>query len=67
MFSGRHDLETMQCKDGSFLGLTLDTFSNYLCDGEEVIESFPKSTDVIAIELIRNTKFYQLDSLTALL
>ena len=34
MFSGRHDLETMQCKDGSFslieTGLTLDT-SSIIC------------------------------------
>ena len=70
MFSGRHDLETMQCKDGSFFidrdGTHFRHILNYLRDGEEVIESFPQSPDVL-LELIREAKFYQLDGLTTLL
>ena len=45
MFSDRHDLETMQCKDGSFFidrdGTHFRHILNYLRDGEEVVESFP--------------------------
>lgn len=70
MFSGRHDLETMQCKDGSFFidrdGTHFRHILNYLRDGEEVAESFPKSLDVL-LELTREAKFYQLDGLTSLL
>ena len=70
MFSGRHDLETMQCKDGSFFidrdGTHFRYILNYLRDGEEVAESFPKSPDVL-LELNREAKFYQLDGLTSLL
>ena len=70
MFSGGHDLETMQCKDGSFFidrdGTHFRHILNYLRDGEEVVESFPKSLEVLS-ELIREAKFYQLDSLIALL
>ena len=70
MFSGRHDLETMQCKDGSFFidrdGTHFRHILNYLRDGEEVTESFPKSLDVL-LELKREAKFYQLDGLTSLL
>ena len=70
MFSGRHDLETMQCKDGSFFidrdGTHFRHILNYLRDGEEVAEFFPKSTDVL-LELIHEAKFYQLDGLTTLL
>ena len=70
MFSGRHDLETMQCKDGSFFidrdGTHFRHILNYLRDGEEVVESFPRSPDGLS-ELIREAKFYQLDGLTALL
>ena len=70
MFSGRHDLETMQCKDGSFFidrdGTYFRHILNYLRDGEEVIESFPKSPDVLS-ELLREAKFYQLDGLVSML
>ena len=70
MFSGRHDLETMQCKDGSFFidrdGTYFRHILNYLRDGEEVIESFPKSPDVLS-ELLREAKFYQLDGLVPML
>ena len=70
MFSGRHDLETMQCKDGSFFidrdGTHFRHILNYLRDGEEVVESFPKSPDVLS-ELIREAKYYQLNGLTPLL
>ena len=70
MFSGRHDLATMQCEDGSFFidrdGTHFRHILNYLRDGKEVVESFPKSADVL-LELIRETKFYQLDGLTSVL
>ena len=70
MFSGRHDLETMQCKDGSFFidrdGTHFRHILNYLRDGEEAIVSIPKSFDILS-ELIRETKFYQLDGLNSLL
>ena len=70
MFSGRHDLETMQCEDGSFFidrdGTHFRHILNYLRDGEEAVESFPKSTDVL-MELIREAKFYQLEGLTTML
>ena len=70
MFSGRHDLETMQCQDESFFidrdGTHFRHILNYLRDGEEVIESFPKSPDVIS-ELLREAKFYQLDGLVSML
>ena len=68
MFSGRHDLETMQCKDGSFFidrdGTHFRHILNYLRDGEEVVESFPKSIDIL-LELVREAKFYQLDGLAS--
>ena len=70
MFSGRHDLETMQCKDGSFFidrdGTHFRHVLNYLRDGEEVVEYFPKSLDVLS-ELLREAKFYQLEGLVSLL
>ena len=70
MFSGRHDLETMQCKDGSFFidrdGTHFRHILNYLRDGDEVADFFLKSTDVL-LELIHEAKFYQLDNLTTLL
>ena len=70
MFSGRHDLETMQCKDGSFFidrdGTHFRHILNYLRDGEEVVESFPKSVDTL-LELLREANFYQLDGLASLL
>ena len=68
MFSGRHDLETMQCEDGSFFidrdGTHFRYILNYLRDGEEVLESFPKST-VILLDLLREAKFYQLEGLAS--
>ena len=70
MFSGRHDLETMQCKDGSFFidrdGTHFRHILNYLRDGEEAIESIPNSPDVL-LDLFHEAKFYQLDGLTSLL
>ena len=70
MFSGRHDLETMQCKDGSFFidrdGTHFRHILNYLRDGKKVAKFFPKSTDVL-LELIHESKFYRLDGLTTLL
>ena len=70
MFSGRHDLETMQCNDGSYFidrdGTHFRHILNYLRDGEEVVESFPRSPDVLS-ELIREAQFYQLDGLTSAL
>ena len=70
MFSGRHDLETMQCKDGSFFidrdGTHFRHILNYLRDGEEAVESIPKSPDVL-LDIFREAKFYQLNGLTALL
>ena len=68
MFSGRHDLETMQCEDGSFFidrdGTRFRYILNYLRDGEGVIESFPKSVDIL-LELAREAKYYQLDGLVS--
>ena len=68
MFSGRHDLETMQCEDGSFFidrdGTHFRYILNYLRDGEEVLESFPNST-VILLDLLREAKFYQLEGLVS--
>ena len=70
MFSGRHDLETMQCKDGSFFidrdGTHFRHILNYLRDGEEAVESIPISSDILS-ELVREAKFYQLDDLASLL
>ena len=70
MFSGRHDLETMQCKDGSFFidrdGTHFRHILNYLRDGEDAVESIPKSSDILSA-LIHETKFYQLDGLASLL
>ena len=70
MFSGRHDLATMQCEDGSFFidrdGTHFRHILNYLRDGEEAVESFPKSTDVL-LELIRESEFFQLNGLTSVL
>ena len=70
MFSGRHDLETMQCKDGSFFidrdGIHFRHILNYLRNGEEVVEFIPKSPDVLS-ELVCEAKFYQLDGLASLL
>ena len=70
MFSGRHDLETMQCEDGSFFidrdGTHFRYILNYLRDGEGVIESFPKSVDIL-LELNREAEFYQLEGLASVL
>ena len=70
MFSGRHDLSTMQCEDGSFFidrdGTHFRHILNYLRDGEEAVESFPKSADVL-LELIRKSEFYQFDGLPSVL
>ena len=70
MFSGRHDLATMQCEDGSFFidrdGTHFRHILNYLRDGEEVVESFPKSADIL-LEIIRESEFYQLNGLTSVL
>ena len=70
MFSGRHDLETMKCSDGSFFidrdGTHFRHILNYLRDGEDVIESFPKSSEAVK-ELHREAKYYQLDDLVVAL
>jgi len=60
MFSGRHNLEYMQCKDGSFFidrdGTHFRHILNYLRDGEEVIEFFHMSVDVL-VELFHESEF----------
>jgi len=66
MFSGRHDLEPMKCSDGSFFldrdGTYFRHILNYLRDGEEAVESFPKSTEVLQ-EILREATYYQLEGL----
>ena len=66
MFSGRHDLETMKCSDGSFFidrdGGRFRYILEYLRDGEEVTRSFPKSADIL-LGLFRDAEYYQLDGL----
>ena len=70
MFSGRHDLETMKCSDGSFFidrdGTHFRHILNYLRDGEDVIESFPKSAEVLR-EILREVTYYQLENLAVTL
>jgi len=66
MFSGTHDLEAMKCSDGSFFidrdGARFKFILDYLRDGEEIVQSFPKSVDVL-LALSFDAKYYQLDSL----
>ena len=70
VFSGRHDLETMKCSDGSFFidrdGSRFKYILDYLRDGEEVFESFPRSGEIL-LELIREAKYYQLEGLVVAL
>ncbi|XP_065913969.1 uncharacterized protein [Dysidea avara] len=70
MFSGRHDLETMKCNDGSFFidrdGTHFRHVLNYLRDGEEVVDSFPRSVEVL-LGFLREAKYYQLDGLVTAL
>ena len=70
MFSGRHDLETMKCSDGSFFidrdGTHFRHILNYLRDGEEVIITFPHSPETVR-ELLREAKYYQLEGLVTAL
>ena len=70
MFSGRHDLETMKCSDGSFFidrdGTHFRHILNFLRDGEDVIESFPKSAEALK-EILREVTYYQLESLAVTL
>ena len=70
MFSGRHDLETMKCSDGSFFidrdGTHFRHILNYLRDGVEVVDSFPRSV-VVLQGFLREAKYYQLDGLVAAL
>ncbi|XP_065914500.1 uncharacterized protein [Dysidea avara] len=66
MFSGRHDLETMKCSDGSFFidrdGTHFRYILNYLRDGEERVWSFPKSLELLQ-EIFCEAKYYQLSGL----
>ena len=70
MFSGRHDLETMKCSDGNFFidrdGTHFRHVLNYLRDGEEVVDSFPRSVEVL-LGFLREAKYYQLDGLVTAL
>ncbi|XP_065914483.1 uncharacterized protein [Dysidea avara] len=70
MFSGRHDLETMKCSDGSFFidrdGARFRYILDYLRDGKDIVQSFPKSTDVL-LGLLYDAKYYQLDGLVTAL
>jgi len=66
MFSGRHDLETMKCSDGSFFidrdGTHFRRILNYLRDGEKVVRWFPKSFEFLQ-EIFCEAKYYQLEGL----
>ncbi|XP_065914482.1 uncharacterized protein [Dysidea avara] len=66
MFSGRHDLETMKCSDGSYFidrdGTHFRHILNYLRDGEEVVQYFPKSTEALH-EILHKATYYQLEGL----
>ena len=66
MFSGRHDLETMKCSDGSSFidrdGARFKYILDYLRDGEKVVKSFPKSADVV-LGLFHDAEYYQLEGL----
>ncbi|XP_065885242.1 uncharacterized protein [Dysidea avara] len=66
MFSGRHDLETMKCNDGSFFidrdGARFKYILDYLRDGKDIVQSFPKSADGL-LGLLYDAKYYQLDGL----
>jgi len=70
MFSGRHDLETMKCSDGSFFidrdGTHFRHILNYLRDGENVVESFPKSAEILQ-EILREAMYYQFEALVTAL
>ena len=70
MFSGRHDLETMKCSDGSFFidrdGTHFRHILNYLRDEEEGIRRFPRSPEVLQ-EILHEAKYYQLDGLVTVL
>ena len=67
MFSGRHDLETMKRIDGSFFidrdGARFRYVLDYLRDGKDIVQSFPKSVDVL-LGLLYDAKYYQLNGLT---
>ncbi|XP_065914493.1 uncharacterized protein [Dysidea avara] len=70
MFSGRHDLEPMKCSDGSFFidrdGTHFRHILNYLRDGEEVIQCFPKSAEALR-EILHEATYYQLEGLISTL
>ena len=70
MFSGRHDIEAMKCSDGSFFidrdGTHFRHILNYLRDGEEVVDSFPRSVEVL-LGFLREAKYYQLDGLVTVI
>ena len=66
MFSGRYNLETMKCSDDSFFidrdGSRFRYILDYLRDGKDIVQSFPKSADVL-LGLLYDAKYYQLDGL----
>ncbi|XP_065901875.1 uncharacterized protein [Dysidea avara] len=68
MFSGRHDLDTMKSSDGSFFidrdGARFRYILDYLRDGKEVMESFPKSHEAL-LGLLREAKYFQLQGLVS--
>jgi len=67
MFSGRHDLETMKCSDDGFFidrdGARFRYVLDYLRDGKDVVQSFPKLADVL-LGLLYDAKYYQLNGLS---
>ena len=71
MFSGRHDLKAMQCKDGSYFidkdGTHFRYILNYLRNGEEVAKSFSRLSADVVSDLLCEAKFYQLDNLVKVL
>ena len=71
MFSGRHDLKAMQCKDGSYFidrdGTHFRFILNYLRNGEEMVESISRLSTDVALDLLCEAKFYQLDGLIKVL
>jgi len=70
MFSGNHDLDSMKSSDGSFFidrdGARFKYILDYLRDGKEVVESFPKSHEEL-LGLLREAKYYQLEGLVSAL
>ena len=70
MFSGRHDIEAMECSDGSFFidrdGVRFKYILEYLREGEKAVKRFPKSAEIV-LGLYHDAEFYQLKGLATAL